>query len=216
MRVRRPFFPSTHLPGHSDTPATLMKPIAVLINEHRVIEQVLNCLERMAEQGQQHSALDERLARDAVGFFRAFVHGWHFPREEAYLACAMHSQREAPPEDLRFHDHQRCGQYLRAMEQAAAANPASDPDAVEHFVENAQAFITLLMTHNEDEEDRVFPTVQRILTKKKESEAIRAMRHAESQALDRRGLDACIAVAHRLADHFNVPRAVTPVSPQPR
>jgi hemerythrin-like domain-containing protein len=185
-----------------------VKSISALVDEHRLIEQVLNALERMAEEGARRGSLDAELAREAVAFFRTFVHGWHFPREEAYVGGAMDPDRASRTDDWRFHDHQRCGELLREMEKCAAAFTAGDRHAVECFVEHAQAYISVLMKHIEDEEDRVFPAVERTLTEDRESGAVRALRQTESQVADRRGIDACIAAAGRLADRLNVPKAV--------
>lgn len=50
-----------------------MKPTAILINEHRIIEQVLNYLERMVERCASEGRLEEAPAREAIGFFRVFA-----------------------------------------------------------------------------------------------------------------------------------------------
>ncbi|MHC4402477.1 MAG: hemerythrin domain-containing protein [Planctomycetota bacterium] len=185
-----------------------MKPIDVLLSEHRLIEQVLNCLERMAEESLRSGDLNGKLAGDAVAFFRTFVHGWHFPREEAYLARVMDPETPARTDELQFHDHQRCRAHLQEMEQAAAACAAGDGRTVERFAEHAQAYIAVLMKHNEDEELRVFPMVERSLTGERELEAVRALRQIESQITDQCALDACVDAAHRLADRFKVPKVV--------
>jgi hemerythrin-like domain-containing protein len=183
-----------------------MKSANVLVDEHRLIEQALNCLERMAEECARQGELEQRLAHDLVAFFRIFVHDWHFPREEAYLARAMAAEDGAARDDLSFHDHRRCGEHLHAMEQAAGAGAAGDRQAVDRFVAHAHAYIEVLMKHNEDEEDRVYPTVERALTHERRSEAAEALRQVESRVQDRPRLEACVAAAHRLADRFNVSR----------
>ena len=185
-----------------------MKSISALVDEHRLIEQVLNALERMAEEGARRGHLDAELAVEAVAFFRTFVHGWHFPREEAYVSGAMDPDNASGSEDWRFHDHERCGEHLQEMERCAAACTAGDRRAVACFVEHAQAYISVLMKHVEEEEDRVFPALERALTEDRESQAVRALRQTESEIADRRGLDACLAAAGRLADRLNVPKAV--------
>ena len=58
-----------------------MKPTNILVNEHRIIEQVLNCLERMVERCASEGKLEEAPARDAIGFFRAFAEVRIWPRK---------------------------------------------------------------------------------------------------------------------------------------
>lgn len=184
-----------------------MKPIEVLVNEHLLIEEVLNCLERMAEACAGGADLDGELANDAIGFFRTFVHDWHFPREESYLT------RVLPPDDAseigpppRFHDHQLCRDHLCAMEQAATAYSEGDHRAVKRFVEHAHAYVGVLMKHIEDEEVRVFPAVPGDPADEESAEAILTPCDSDSPRVDSRALKACVETAHRLADRFNVPR----------
>ena len=178
--------------------------IDTLVAEHQLVEQVLNCLEMMTEQAAQQKSLDAGLVSDAVTLLRTFVHGWHFPREEAYVRAAMGPENLSQAQDLQFHDHERCCECLRRMEEAATASAAGDPRAARRFVEAAQVYECTLMKHVEDEEDRIFPAIKRTLTAEKELEAVRALRHAESQVADNSEYDLCIAAAGRLADRFNV------------
>ena len=180
-----------------------MHPIEVLVTEHLLIEQVLNCLERMAEE----RALNGKLVNDAITFFRTFVHGWHFPREEAYLTCALDLEDTSEMEEPHFHDHRRCDVHLSEMEDAAAGGSAEERQAVERFGEHARAYIAILMKHIEDEEDRVFPAVERAPADEQALEAAQTFWRAESMILDRHALKGCVDAAHRLADHFNVPKA---------
>ena len=64
-----------------------MKPTNILVNEHRIIEQVLNCLERMTEQCASEGKLEEAPAREAIDFFRAFAdwHTWRRKRPTSFL-----------------------------------------------------------------------------------------------------------------------------------
>ena len=62
-----------------------MKPTDLLSNEHRVIEQVLDCLEKMVARSAEHQQLEEEPARQAVDFFRNFADRCHHGKEEAHL-----------------------------------------------------------------------------------------------------------------------------------
>jgi hemerythrin-like domain-containing protein len=54
-----------------------MKPTEVLGAEHRVIEQVLDCLERMAEQCERSGRIDAESAEKAIDFFQDFADRCH-------------------------------------------------------------------------------------------------------------------------------------------
>ena len=66
-----------------------MQPTEILIHEHRIIEQVLACLERITEKFTLAGRLDPQPARDAVAFFRNFADRCHHGKEEAHLFPAM-------------------------------------------------------------------------------------------------------------------------------
>jgi hemerythrin-like domain-containing protein len=54
-----------------------MQPIDILMSEHRVIEQVLRCLERMAEKCLLYGHFDLQAVRQAIDFFRNFADRCH-------------------------------------------------------------------------------------------------------------------------------------------
>ena len=53
-----------------------MRPTEILSDEHRVIEQVLACLERIAEEAETRT-LDVAAARDVVTFVQNFADRCH-------------------------------------------------------------------------------------------------------------------------------------------
>jgi hemerythrin-like domain-containing protein len=63
----------------------IVKPTSILINEHRIIEQVLNCLERMVEHCRETGRLEREPANETIAFFREFAERAHLAKEETYL-----------------------------------------------------------------------------------------------------------------------------------
>lgn len=62
---------------------------SVLLGEHRVIEQVLNCLERMAERCESHRKLEGPPAQDAIAFLRSFIERCHDGKAKTRLLPAV-------------------------------------------------------------------------------------------------------------------------------
>ena len=143
-----------------------MKPTDILINEHRIIEQVLNCLERMIERCTAQGRLEREPARDAVAFFRSFAECSPPGQRAAHLFPAM-AELECPHgcdsaelvarADVDAHVH------LRGMEEVIEEASAGDKKALKRFVQHGQAYVDLLMTYIENEEDRLFPQADRVL-----------------------------------------------------
>jgi hemerythrin-like domain-containing protein len=66
-----------------------MRPTEILSSEHRVIEQVLDCLERIADNCSAQGSLNRESAEAAIDFFRTFADRCHHGKEETYLFPAM-------------------------------------------------------------------------------------------------------------------------------
>ena len=66
-----------------------MQPTDILMTEHRLIEQVLNCLEKIVQQAEAEKKLEKKSALEAIEFCRAFADGCHHAKEEAHLFPVM-------------------------------------------------------------------------------------------------------------------------------
>jgi hemerythrin-like domain-containing protein len=179
----------------------------ILLNEHRIIEQVLNCLERMVERCELHRTLQSGTARDAMVFFRGFVERCHYSRVDARLLPAMRAEGIPPERCLGCSLRQRrdeCGFHLDAME--AAIEPASTGHATarKQFTEHAQKYIELMLELIADQEDCAFPMIARAVRKADKAPRTTANHEDEAEYVCNTYVD----VANRLADHFGVPRAV--------
>ena len=73
-----------------------MRPTSILVEEHRLIEQVLNCLERMVERCKSQRGLESAPARDAIVFFRGFTERCHYTKEETELLPTIRAMGISP------------------------------------------------------------------------------------------------------------------------
>ncbi len=221
---------SRQLFGQSD-----LEPMEILIREHRVTEQALNCLERMAERWTgpgKREDVDFHAVGELVLFFQTFVEAWHFRREEIYFAATgVELENVAAYEggNCSFHDHQRCAVHLRGIERAIGSlvsargtdapddfdsrregleswvsRPAEVQAAYRAFGEHARAYADILLKHIEDEEDFMYPSIERRIAPDKKLAAETAFRVASREGMDPIRLDACLATVSRLADRFRV------------
>jgi hemerythrin-like domain-containing protein len=69
-----------------------MRATEILTHEHRVIEQVLGCLEAMGAEARAAGRLDGAAAQDAVAFFRNFADRCHHGKEEVHLFPALEAK----------------------------------------------------------------------------------------------------------------------------
>lgn len=189
----------------------MVKPTAILTDEHRVIEQVLNCLERMAERCESEGKLDPAPAGDALSFLRAFAERCHYGKEERELLPAVQARKAELDRCAGcavLHRHEESRAHLDAMEQALQAGSAGDPAASRQFAEHARDYIDLLLEYIAGEEDCLFPMVDRVLSEKEQTELGAALVKPGSRSDGDCPCLTYVDVANRLADRLGVPRAV--------
>ena len=183
--------------------ADTMSPTDLLAYQHRLIEQVLNCLERMMDQ----SALERRLlaesAREIVRFLREYAEGIHLDREERFVFPLI-AESKCPEgcsvQDLMTRKHQESQYHLETMEKTADTAAAGDRHALVQFVEAGQSYIALAMTYIEHEEDWLFRQIHRALNDEQQESLVDRLCADEN----RRSADGYAEVANRLAEQFGV------------
>ena len=189
-----------------------MKPTKILSDEHRVIEQVLDCLEKMIERINSEGSLEKQPALDAVAFFRAFADRCHHGKEEAHLFPAMEAKGYSPrcgPTAVMRREHELGRAHVRAMAQSIEAAAGGHADALDTFAERAQAYVALLREHIQKEDHCLFPMADQALSEDDQRQLLAVFRKVESEEIGEGTHDEYVKIANELADRFDVPRAVT-------
>jgi len=187
-----------------------VKPTNILVNEHRIIEQVLNCLERMVDRCASEGKVEEAPAKDAIGFFREFAGCAHLAKEETHLfplVAGTKCPHGCRPSELMAREEQHGHTHLQMMEEAIEGAAAGDKDAVRRFVRHGQDYIGLLMKYIENEEDWLFPQADRALDEAKQRVLGERLQRDQSEDQCGGSHEEYVAIANRLADRFGVPRA---------
>jgi hemerythrin-like domain-containing protein len=190
-----------------------MSPTRLLVSEHLVIEQVLNCLERLIEASQRQRRLDETCARDVVIFLRAFAERCHQHKLESQVLPAVQAAGALPPRCLQcpmLHRHRQSREHLDAMEAAIEPAAAGNANAVRQFTDHGQAYIELLLEYIETAEDCLFPIINQTLSEADKSQLMTQLQNSRDQVADEHPITTYMDIANRLADQLNVPRAAIP------
>ena len=188
-----------------------MKTTRILVSEHRLIEQVLNCLERMVERCASQRRLENAPARDAIVFFRGFTERCHCAKEETELLPTMRAMGVSPERCLGCSMLQRREEarlHVDAMEAAIEPASGGDSTALKKFTEHAQAYIELLLEYIAKQEDCLFPMIAQALPEAEKARLEVALDTACGDGEEQCACNTYIDLANRLADHFDVPRRV--------
>jgi hemerythrin-like domain-containing protein len=184
-----------------------MKATAILMTEHRVIEQVLSVLEVMARRAEQMELLDAAAASETLDFFRTFADGCHHGKEEGQLFPRLEARglpREGGPTGVMMHEHQLGRDLLGRM--AAAVEHRSPAE----FAGPAREYVMLLRDHIWKEDNRLFQMADRVLTADDDDELLRGFETAEHDHMGAGTHERYLGMADRLATQFGIPLATLP------
>jgi hemerythrin-like domain-containing protein len=188
-----------------------MKSTSILVGEHCLIEQVLNCLERMVERYEGQRRLDRASARDATVFFRGFVERCHYSKVETQLPRAMQVAGVSPEACLgspMLPRRREASSHLAAMEAAIEPASAGDVTALNEFAEHARTYIGLVLDCIARQEDRLFPMIAQTVPEAEKARLRAALDTAYANSEEECARDTYVELANRLADRFDVPRAM--------
>lgn len=134
--------------------------IQTLMNEHRVIEQVLGSLETYVEQMEAGTPVPANRLADYANFFKNFADRCHHGKEEEQLFVAMEKRgfpKSEGPLAVMLHEHVLGRGHVRALiEMAALPQPWSQADQHD-IIAHARQYIALLREHILKEDNVLFP-----------------------------------------------------------
>jgi hemerythrin-like domain-containing protein len=140
-------------------------PVDQLMEEHRVIERVLNALEaRLAE---AHGAFPAEFVEQALDFFRTFADGCHHYKEEQALFPRLKERgvpQEGGPIGCMLHDHDAGRACLGLIRDHLEAAKHGSVEAEAAIREQAAKYIELLRQHILKEDQVLFQMAHRLLT----------------------------------------------------
>ncbi|MDP8244361.1 MAG: hemerythrin domain-containing protein [Candidatus Hinthialibacter antarcticus] len=184
-----------------------MKATELLMQEHRIIEQVLNCLEAMAQQAASEKILDEERAFQAIDFFRNFADKCHHGKEEGHLFPALEARgfaRDGGPTGVMFYEHDQGRNFVKNMFESTPEAAKGNEDALDNFVRNAEGYIHLLREHIQKEDHCLFPMADEALDEKACADMMNSFTHVEEKEIGEGVHESYIALANTLATHYNV------------
>jgi len=190
-----------------------MKPTEILSAEHRVIEQVLDCLDKLVHACGSARRLDKEAARDAVEFLRMFADRCHHGKEETLLFSAMEEHgfsRQNGPVAVMLHEHDQGRMHLRAMDEAIDGASGGDSAALKNFVKHGRAYVDLLRQHIQKEDHCLFPMAEEALSAGDEKKLLAAFEKMEEKDMGAGTHEKYLQLADGLAERLGVPRAAAP------
>lgn len=139
-----------------------MSPIEVLMNEHRLIESVMDAFEAYVDSPTSGPSAEPADVERFTRFIREFVDACHHGKEEDILFEAMSRSgmpREGGPIAVMLHEHDQGRQLVGAMADSAARAAESGWSEAERqrLRQAVHGFADLLRLHIQKEDGILYP-----------------------------------------------------------
>lgn len=180
-----------------------MQAIRILMDEHRLIERVLDALETASHRIGSTDAFGPSFFLDAVDFIRNFADAFHHMKEEDVLfefMVASGMPREGGPIAVMLYEHEVGRRFVRAMKAAAESWAEGQEDAQRDLVENAQGFIELLRQHISKEDNILYTIAAQVLSPEQQDRVLEEFQRVEAERTIPGTRDKYEALAVRLED----------------
>jgi len=161
-----------------------MRAITVLMDEHRVIERVLDALEAAAGGLERGQAVRPGFFLDAAEFIAGFADGCHHHKEEDVLFGAIVASgmpADQGPIPVMLMEHERGRAFTRNIRDAARRLAAGDAGAARQVVANAKGYVALLRDHIAKEDEVLFPMADGLLSEERHEQVLQDFARIERE-----------------------------------
>jgi hemerythrin-like domain-containing protein len=152
-----------------------MNPTVMLTHDHRLIERVLDCIERAAGELEAGRSVRPALFTELADFVRDFADGCHHRKEEEVLFPALERaglSRTSGPLGVMLCEHDDGRRYAEAMRLAAERIETGEPYAAAELTHDARAYAVLMRQHIYKEDHVLFPLAERMLTPEQQAAVV--------------------------------------------
>jgi hemerythrin-like domain-containing protein len=144
-----------------------MKATEILVKEHSLILQAVDCLAQAKEKLEVYEQLPQEFFEMAVEFTHNFADKYHHFKEE-FLMFGLLAQKkdgafDGPISALRF-EHERCREFINKIGRSIEDYIRGDQIATATLLENLAAYISILKRHIHSEDHIFFPMVDQELS----------------------------------------------------
>ena len=174
-------------------------PTQVLKDEHRVIEKVLDAMERAL----CHDAVDRSFFEKALDFFRNFADGCHHAKEEEELFPVLEASgipREGGPIGCMLNEHEEGRSLVRNIAENLEAAAGADRTAVGAVRQAAANYVELLRQHIQKEDNILFVVADQALGSEEKKLMLAAFDRAEQSSGDLGKHERYVALADELSE----------------
>ena len=158
-----------------------MKASEILMQEHRLIERVLDALEIAAGHLERSHAVAPAFFLEAADFIAGYADGCHHRKEEGVLFGALIESGVGGGGviDMMLDEHEQGRALTRALRDAARRLQAGDAAARAQVVSNVRRYVALLRDHIMKEDEMLFPMADEMLSPARQASVLAGFEQLE-------------------------------------
>lgn len=156
----------------------------ILMEEHRLIERVLECLEQGARRLDAGEAVDPQFFIDAAEFVSGFADACHHGKEEDILFAEFQratGMGDGGPVAVMLQEHDLGRRYTAEFRAAARRLREGDKGAASDIVDNVFGYVELLQQHILKEDEILYPMAEQLLGAENQRQIDDLVRQAEER-----------------------------------
>jgi len=179
----------------------------ILSDEHRVIEVVLDCLERITTESNNSGKLNKDDALQAIDVIRTFADKCHHGKEENHLFATLVEKgmpKEGGPIGQMLIEHEQGRAFVKGMSDNVSEAATGNADALLRFTQNAQGYVQLLRAHIQKEDGVLFPMADKVLGEEDQKKLMKAFEVVESDHMGTGTHEKYIGIVASLAKKYGV------------
>lgn len=161
-----------------------MLPTDDLMNEHRVIERMLEILTKASNRLEKGQDIDSELYVDAVDFLKNFADKCHHTKEEKLLFEKMMERGvsgEVGPIAVMMREHQDGRAHVKSLDKLSKEKMSKTTR--EGLIKSSRAYVDLLSKHIQKEDNVLYPLANQILDKDDQKELEKGFKEVEEKVM---------------------------------
>lgn len=179
----------------------------ILSDEHRVIEVVLTCLEKITEEANSAGKLNAVTANQAIDVIRTFADKCHHGKEENHLFATLVEKgmpKEGGPVGQMLVEHEQGRVFVKEMTGSVSKAATGNADALSKFTQNSQGYVQLLRAHIQKEDGVLFPMADKVLSEEDQKQLMKVFDVVESDHMGTGTHEKYIGIVVSLAKKYGV------------
>lgn len=184
-----------------------MEASRILMEEHRVIEGVIDALEEGVVHLERGDQVRPGFFIEATDFIKDFADGCHHKKEEGVLFPAMIDQGvpvHGGPISVMLSEHEQGRTLARSLRSAAEQMQTGDASASEEVIRSARGYASLLRQHIGKEDHVLFPMADQLIPTSQQEQVLKDFEDVEHEEAGEGVHEKYLALAEALQEEIGL------------